>query len=462
MRRIKPLSVLWRTAAFRLAAVFASIFGLGAATMLVLLDFGIARFAEEELRNALRHQMAIMRADAQLEGGSALTNILAEHVRTDRVSRYRYLVIPPSGPRFNSGIPEGAIHIDGFGITEAVADDIPSIRDRSPVEMLVLTERIADGTFMAVGRESYALDELRTGLHRIAIGGGLALVLLAIAAGLITGTLFLRRLELVNATTGRIMDGNLSERLPSIGFGQEFDDLTHNLNAMLDRLEGAMAAMRQISTDLAHDLRMPLTRLRNRLEELDASSDAHSVQVESAIGEADELLRLFNGMLRLAQLEAGSIRRDMAQVDLCPLIQRAVDAYQPAAEEGGRTLLCRLNGPLTVLGDAALLSQLLANLIDNGLCHTPPGTTIDVEACATQDGVLLIVRDDGTGVPEMDLPSLTKRFYRVDHSRTRPGTGLGLTLAAAIVDLHGAKIKIANRHPGLCVEIEFTHRDIIE
>lgn len=450
---------LWRTAAFRLAIVFASIFGVGAAAMLVLLDFGIARFAEDELHDALRHQMAIMRADAQLEGGAALVNILAEHVRTDSVSRYRYLVIPPSGPRFDSGLPGEAVHIDGFGNVTALASDVSSIGARSRVDMLVLTERMADGTFMAVGRESYPLDDLRTALHRIAFWGSLAFILLAAAAGVIAGLLFLRRLERVNATTDRIMDGNLSERIPPIGFGQEFHDLTRNLNAMLDRLEGAMAAMRQISTDLAHDLRMPLNRLRNRLEELDASSDTQAAQIESAIEEADELLSLFNAMLRIARLEAGDTRRDMVAVDLSRLIERAVEAYQPAAEEGGRTLSCRLDGSHLVLGDTALLSQLIANLIDNGLCHTPPGTAVTVEARSTPDKVLLIVEDNGPGVPEAELPNLTKRFYRVDPSRTQSGTGLGLTLVAAIVELLHARMRIFNRYPGLCIEITFTRRE---
>jgi len=459
---LRRIAGLWRTFAFRLAIIFASIFGLGATGMLALLDFGIARFAEEELHNALRHQMAIMRADAQIEGGPALVKVLAEHVRTDGVSRYRYLVVPVSGPSFNSGISEDAIRIDGFGSIEVPVSDVSSIGRYNRVGMLVLTSRMPDGTFMAVGRESYPLDELRTGLHRIATWGSLILVLLAVAAGATTGLLFLRRLERVNATTDRIMEGNLSERLPPIGFGQEFHDLTRNLNAMLDRVEAAMAAMRQVSTHFAHDLRMPLTRLRNRLEELDASSDAQAVQIESAIEEADELLSLFNAMLRIARLEAGSIRRDMALVDLSQLVERAVEAYQPAAEDGGRKLLCRLDGSRLVVGDSALLSQLLANLIDNGLCHTPPGTLIEVEARSTADGVMLIVRDDGPGVPEPELPKLTKRFYRVDHSRTRPGTGLGLTLVAAIVELHHAWMNIVNRHPGLCVEIRFAHADLSE
>ncbi len=446
---------LWRTAAFRLAIIFASIFGVGAVVLLVLLDFGVARFAERELHDALRHQMAIMRADAQLEGGAALTRILAEHVRTDGISRYRYLIVPPQGARFDSGIPDEAIRIEGFATIDAKAADISSPGAADRIRMLILTERMPDGTFMAVGRESYPLDQLRDALHRVAFWGSIILVLLAAAVGTVVGLSFLMRLERVNATTGRIMEGNLSERIPSIGFGQEFHDLTYNLNAMLDRLEAAMVAMRQISADLAHDLRMPLNRLRNRLEEIDPSSETQALQIESAIGEADELLLLFNAMLRIARLETGSTPIAKAPVDLGVLVERAIEAYQPAAEESGRKLLCRVDVVQPVYGDAALLNQLLANLIDNGLSHTPVGTTVEVEARTTDCAVLLIVADDGAGVPEADLPNLTKRFFRVDHSRVHPGAGLGLTLVAAIVELHRARMAIVNLQRGFSVEIAF-------
>lgn len=446
---------LWRTAAFRLALVFTSIFGVGAAGMLLLLDFGIARFAEDELRSALRHQIAIMRADAQLEGGAALANILAEHVRTDTGNRYRYLVTPPSGPTFNSGLPISVTRIEGFGTAEIPAKASPSTGVHSPVRMLVLTEQMADGTFMAVGRDSYPLDALRQGLHRFAMWGSAALIVLAAIAGTIASVLFLRRLERVNETTGRIMEGNLSERVPTIGFGQEFHDLTHNLNAMLDRLEAAMTAMRQISTDVAHDLRLPLTRLRNGLEEIVPGSPEQAAQIESVIEEADELLALFNAMLRLARLEAGTAPFEMKLVDLSSLVERAVEAYQPAAEEGGRRLLAKCQGVHVVVGDATLLNQVLANLIDNALCHTPSGTTVEVGLYEVRGGVSLIVRDDGGGVPEIDLPHLTERFYRVDHSRTQPGTGLGLTLVTAIANLHKSEMMISNACHGLKVEIQF-------
>ncbi len=457
MLRIKRTLSLWRTATFRLAMIFATIFGFGAAILLIVLDFGVARFAEEELHDALRHQMAIMRADAQLEGGAALANILAEHVRTDSINRYYYLVIPPSGEVFNSGIPEEVKTISGFGTLQATASDVSRNGEISKIGVIVLTERMPDGTFMAVGRESSYLNALRSGLNRIAIWGSISLILLAIIAGLFIGMLFLRRLEHVNSTTGRIIEGNLSERLPSIGFGQEFDVLVRNLNEMLDRLEAAIAGMRQISTDFAHDLRGALTRLRNQLEELESSSDTQKTKIESAIEEADSLLSLFNAMLRLARLEAGSIQYDMITVDLAEIIRRAIAAYLPAAEDGGRQLLCNFDKAYPIIGDPALLSQLIANLIDNGLCHTPPNTTIEIELLSEADAVILKVKDDGIGVAEAEILNLTKRFYRTDQSRTNPGTGLGLSLVAAIVELHRAEMKIKNRYPGLLIEITFKH-----
>lgn len=456
MRGDRRTTALWRTAAFRLALIFAAIFGVGAALLLALLDYSIGRHAEHELRSALRHQMGIMRADAQLEGAEALVNILNEHVRTDTISRYRYLVVPVDGARFEGGVPETALAVDGFGVVDALASDgaVPGRSNR--VEMLVYTERLGDGAFMAVGREVYPLADLRHGLNRIALIGSVALMILAVMAGLAAGLIFLRRLDRVNATTGRIMEGNLSERLPTIGLGQEFHDLTHNLNTMLDRLEALMSGMKQLSADLAHDLRMPLTRLRNRLEEIEAKDAAQAGRIAEALGEADELLTLFNALLRLARLEAGAARFEMVPVDLGELMDRAVETFTPGAEDLGRRLrLRRDDGDALVLGDPALLGQLLANLIDNAIDHTRPGTQVDCVVATAARSVTLRIEDDGPGVPPDEIPHLTKRFYRLDQSRTRPGAGLGLSLAAAIADLHGARMEITALSPGLSVSLRF-------
>lgn len=454
MRGNRRKAAVWRTAAFRLALVFAAIFGAGAALLLALLDYGVARHAEAELRSALRHQMGVMRAAARTEGADALVDILSEHVRTDTISRYRYLVIPASGPRFDSGVPATAADIDGFGVVRAAASDATAMGGGG--EILVYTERLADGAFLAVGREVQPLRDLRLGLNRVALIGGVAFMLLAASAGLIAGLLFLRRLERVNATTGRIIEGDLSERLPIIGFGQEFHDLTRNLNTMLDRLESLMSAMKQMSADLAHDLRMPLTRLRNQLEAIETGDASQARQVQEAIAEADELLMLFNALLRLARLEAGTARHVMAVVDLGELIDRAIDTFTPAAEDHGRRLERRRgSGSHRVQGDETLLAQLLANLIDNAICHTRPGAKIVCGVETAGDFVILTVSDNGPGAPAEAIPNLTKRFYRLDRSRNQRGAGLGLSLVAAIVDLHGARMTITTLNPGLSVRVQF-------
>ncbi len=451
----KKFFTIWQTATFRLAAIFALIFGIGSAILLLVLDIAIARFAEDEIRDALNHQMAIMRADVKLEGGSALANVLKTHSNSDKLGRYKYLVIPSSGPLFSNGLPETVTAIEGFDRL-----NIPNTQDKlgktqENISYLVLTERTVDGTFLAVGRDTSPLEELRIGLNHYALLAGIGLILLSILAGSILGMLFLRRLEGVNMATSRIIAGNIAERLPPIGFGQEFEELAGNLNTMLDKLESAMVSVRQVSTDLAHDLRTPLTRLRNRLEEaLDRSSDNDEL-IRDAIEEADEILLVFNALLRLVQLEGNKIKQNFQDVDLNELIERIVEIYQPAAEESNRTLLCKITGKLFLHADPALLNQLLTNLVDNALSHTPAGTVVTLEANSSPEGVILSVYDNGHGIPDEELINVTKRFYRVDASRSTPGFGLGLTLVSAIAEVHGAKLNISNTHPGFLVEIIF-------
>ncbi|MBP2160427.1 MULTISPECIES: ATP-binding protein [Asticcacaulis] len=451
MNPFKRLLVLWSTATFRLAAVFTLIFGVGSAILLLVLNMAVSRFAEQEIRQALQHQMAIMRADVNLEGGAALANVLNEHSLNDDISRYSYYVVAPDGKVFSSGLPAEVARATGFSrivIPVETADGQPE-----PGTFMVLTERARDGTFMAVGRDTYSLQQLRDGLNNVALWGGLGLIILAVGAGTTAGMLFLKRLDRVNAVAARLIDSNLSERLPSIGFGSEFDKLAGNLNRMLDRLEAAITAVRQVSADLAHDLRTPLTRLRNRLDE--AAATGEPSLINDAIDETDEILRVFNALLRIAQIEGGDVRKTFQKLDLGDIIGRVIEIYQPAAEEGGRILRPDLTGKAMVMGDAALLQQLLTNLVDNALNHTPAGTTVMVSLGHDAGKVVLTVADDGPGVPPPEQAKITKRFYRLDASRGTPGAGLGLPLVVAIADLHKAAFAIEDNAPGLRVKILF-------
>ncbi|CAN5371911.1 ATP-binding protein [soil metagenome] len=453
MRPSRRHARLWQTTTFRLAVIFATVFGLGAGLLVLALDVAVGRFAEETARDALRDQVAVLKADANAEGGAALVASLREHVSGGQPERFSYLVVTPDGERLSAGLPasvEGLHGIASIRLPIAAEEGGPGA---GQIEVFVLTDRATDGTFIAVGRDTYALAELRHWLHRLAIWGGAALMLLALAGGVAAGALLLRRLKGVTEAAERVMGGDLAERLPSLGIGREFDDLADTLNAMLERLESAMEALRQVSSDVAHDLRTPLTRLRNTLEDAQqARPEAQSELIADAVGETDRLLEVFAALLRLAQIEGGANRR-FTRVDVAAIASDVVDAYQPAADQAGWVLSLTVDADHDVHADPTMLAQVIASLIDNALTHAPPGRTIDVAVRREGLNVLLSVADDGPGAPAEELNRLTRRFYRLDRSRHTEGSGLGLSMVAAIAALHGGTLHIANSRPGLIVTL---------
>lgn len=452
MSRPNPRARVWQTTTFRLAVVLAAAFGLGTALLLLALDLAIGRFAETTARDALSDQLAVLRAEADAGGSAALIPALRARA-SEQPERFRYLIVTPEGERLDAGLPLAASQAEGWGRLR-----IPS-RTEQPgsrpfeIEILYVAGRADDGALIAVGRDTYALEELREWLHRLAVWGGAALAVLATAAGALGGVLFLKRLQRVSEAAERVVKGDLDERLPSLGFGREFDLLADTLNHMLERLQGAMGALRQVSSDVAHDLRTPLTRLRNTLEDARRAPERDAL-LDEAIAETDQLLEVFGALLHLAQIE-GAAERRLAPVDLARTAREVTDAYRAAAEQAGRDLALACDQGATVAGDRTLLAQLIANLIDNALSHGAGGTRVLVGVQVTPQGIRLSVADDGPGVPAEALERLTQRFFRLDHARNSPGAGLGLSMAAAIAAYHGADLRIENRDPGLCVSVRF-------
>ncbi len=453
MNRNRSPARLWQTTTFRLALVFALVFGVGTAVLLAALDVAVGRFAEETARDALRDQVAVLVADASAEGGAALIASLREHVAGGQPERFSYRVVAPDGQRLEAGLPASVETMQGWGRFRVPVAPAEADEASGSIEVYVLTARARDGTFIAVGRDTYALAELRQWLRGLAWWGGSALVLLALAGGVGFGAVLLRRLKDVAAAAERVMSGDLSERLPSLGVGREFDDLADTLNTMLERLEDAMEALRQVSSDVAHDLRTPLTRLRNTLEDAQvADAGDRDGLIADAVDETDRLLEIFAALLRLAQIEGGASRR-FAPVDLSAVATDVVDAYQPAADQRGRVLSLDIDPAAMVDGDATMLAQVIASLIDNALLHGDPGRAIDVSVRRDSADVLVSVVDDGPGAPDEALKLLTRRFYRVDQSRHTIGSGLGLSMVAAIAALHGGRLEITNGRPGLAVSL---------
>ena len=252
------------------------------------------------------------------------------------------------------------------------------------------------------------------------------------------------------------MAGDWSRRIPLSAVDDDLTSLARSFNRLFDRIERLLIANKHVSADIAHDLRKPLASMLRRLEAAragDASPDAVRADIDGAIEDIGGVLETFDALLRIGQIEAGARRAAFRPLDLAEVAREVVEAYEPAAEEERKTLVARLDGPLPISGDRELLVQMIANLLDNALRHTPPGVRVEVSGRCTARGVELSVADGGRGVPPAELTAIFQPLYRAEASRASPGTGLGLSLVAAIAELHGFECSASDNRPGLRIRL---------
>jgi signal transduction histidine kinase len=313
-----------------------------------------------------------------------------------------------------------------------------------------------DYTRLIVGADPEAIESLDDRmLPLFAIAFGL-IVAIGIAGAFWLGGAITRRLASINRTADAIIGGDLSQRMPLTGSDDEFDRLSATLNLMLDRIAGLLDNLHQVSSDIAHDLRTPLTRLRQKLEL--GSGDAGDVEalrraIEEASVQTDEILSLFTAILSISEIEGSALR--FKQFDLSGLIADVADSYVLAAEDTGRKLTRTVAPGIVINGQRELVAQLFVNLLDNALRHTPDRAEIAVTLQSAGDRAVLIVSDNGPGIAEEDRGRVFERFVRLDRSRTTPGHGLGLRLVAAIAAAHGATTALEDNHPGVKMMIGF-------
>jgi signal transduction histidine kinase len=448
-----PLPRLVRTASFRLSALYAILFGacvllLGAAA------FWSTRSAlEQQLTRRIEAEMTLLEQEFRQNGIDALIATVKE--RTRITGNLDYFVLDGAGRRLAGDLPV----TDRLGWVELNTGQDAKGRPNDDNESVEILVRPLDGGFrLGVGEDLEQVGEMEeTFLGILAVALGIVLVL-GIGGGLLLSMAFLRRVDMITQTADAIIEGDLSRRIERTGSGDDFDHLSATLNVMLDRISGLMENLRQVSNDIAHDLRTPLSRLRQDLEEAQkrdlTAADLKRV-IEGAVAEADVLLETFSALLRIAQIEAGSRRSAFRPVDLSEVLRTVAEAYAPAVEESGRTLRAEITPDVQVTGDRGLLSQLFVNLVENALHHTPPGTTIALRLSHQSAGVIAEVADDGPGIPADERARVFGRFYRLERSRTTPGSGLGLSTVAAIVELHHAAIELKDNVPGLRVLIRF-------
>ena len=315
---------------------------------------------------------------------------------------------------------------------------------------------LSDNRQIIVGRMVGNLEEAQGILFDALSWGLLVTLVLAVVGSFLMARSVNNRLENINRISRQIRRGDLSRRMPATKSGNEFDRLGGNLNEMLDQIEKLMVGVRDVSNAIAHDLRTPLTRLRNHLEQArdDATDEEMREKIDETIGEADALLATFSSLLRIAQIEAGNRRREFGDIALNELIDDVVELYEPLAAEKNLHLTADTSTPVRASGDRDLLFQAISNLVDNAIKYTPVEGSIDIRLASEPTGARVEIGDSGTGIPEEERERVFERFYRLETHRSSPGSGLGLSLVAAVVSLHGGLLTLADGHPGLRVLID--------
>ena len=343
------------------------------------------------------------------------------------------------------------------GWTQLKEDENDEPQEGTEAEIIrALVTRLPDGSTLIVGDERRRANEALRGVLSAfgwAIG---ATIILGLVGGLWLSTQFLRRIDAMRLAAQAIMAGDWSRRIPLTPIDDDLSALARTFNRLFGRIEKLLLANKHVSADIAHDLRKPLASILRRLEGARAQgADLEVVRsaVKAAITEIENLLETFNALLRIGQVEAGARRAGFRPLDLAEIAREVVEAFQPAAEDEGKTLALRLDEPLPISGDKELLTQMIANIVDNSLRHAPKGVRVEVAGDRMPGGVRLSVADDGPGVDSRELNVIFERFYRADAARSTPGSGLGLNLVAAIADLHGLECSASDNHPGLRVTL---------
>lgn len=444
MRLPKP----FRTSSFRLTILYVAIISLSGLALFGVIDWSVNRFMAKHIDTTVSNELAELQAEVGSQNSAALKRAVDSLVA--RAPGFYYLLQDAHGA--------------------VLAGNMMAIRPRPGLRTLESPPRtpdghtaggegvrgqgvlLTDGSYLFIGASDSPLKKIRRVVTSTFAAGLAATNILAVAGGIVMSLSVLRRVENVSRASRAIMTGDMKQRIALRGTDDEFDHLGSSLNAMLDRIQTLMDGLQQVSSDIAHDLRTPLTRLRHRLELAQRRAttvEGFKAALDDAITNVDEILETFGALLRIAQIEAGTRRSGFGPVRLDTLLAELIDAYQPVAEERDQTLTGSFDAPLRLLGDRELLTLLFANLIENAICHCPPQSVIEVKAERVEGKITASVADNGPGIPAGYRDKVLQRFFRLEASRTTPGNGLGLSAVGAIATLHDARLVLADNGPGL-------------
>lgn len=452
---------LFQTESFRLAAIYAGLFVGSMIVLSALIYVIVANAFEANLMRGSDDDLAAIRRAYFAELAKKPNKAIHEAVEMidDR------LLATDAADAF---LLQKGLHTRIAGNLPVMAPRVGVLRFPDPLPtgdggrndhvILGRGEFVTGDLYAFVGRDLHAAKKAEDAVLRTFGWVLLASLLTALAGGVLLSHSFLRRIDAITDTCRGIMAGRLDDRIAVRGTRNELDQLAATINDMLDRIATLMDSLRQVSNDIAHDLRTPLAHLRYRLEQARAeakTAEDYAAPIDAAIADSDKLLAMFAALLRIAQIEAGARQAGIEEVELAALLARAADLYRPVIDDAAHPFETQIASCAPVRGDPQLLLQLLTNLLDNAVHHTPAGARIALHAEMDGARPTIIVEDEGPGIPPADRQKVFRRFFRCEQSRTTPGSGLGLALVSAIAELHGADILLLDNRPGLRVVVRF-------
>ncbi len=443
---------IWRSTPFRLALISAAAYTV-AFTIASLLAFGSIKLdLDEKLDRSIADTYAVMVATYSPEDIEDLIVTVDAHVTADRGGSQIFMLTDPSGRQLAGNIPARSV---AAGWSTIAASDLNLPGDQP---FRTFTGEF-DGNHLLVGRSRADVSEINAIVLTSFATAAAVVLVLALAGGAALALRAHHRMEAIANTMSRVSDGELAARIPLTGNGDDIDMLAIQINSALERLALLFEGMRQVSVDIAHDLKTPLNRLKLVIEdatERQQRGENIADQLAEAKGESDQINATFDALLGIAQIESGARKSRFTPVNLAAIVEDIVEVFADVAEDCGKSLMMSVNGPATtMLGDRELLMQLFSNLVENAIRHTPTGTSIQIGTRTEAGQILATVSDNGPGIPVGEREKVLRRLYRLEGSRTSPGSGLGLSLVKAAADLHDAALQLEDNEPGLRVVLKF-------
>jgi signal transduction histidine kinase len=447
-----------RSSTLKLALISIGIFGAVVVALFSYVYWSTASYVRSRADRAIAAEQAVLQRAYDRGGRGALVTAITRRIADERLEGGIYLLADPSYARVAGNLeawPSSLKDAAGWN-TFSTQEWKPDAAHRPLLRAAF--ETLADGSHLLVGRDIEDLDEFAAKIETaLALGISLIFILAGVASLYVTRRT-VGRIEAINATSRSIMQSGLGERIPLRGTRDEWDQLAGNLNSMLDRIEALMGEVKQVTDNVAHDLRTPLTRMRGRLEKAyGRQRDGQDDQslISDTIAHLDGVLGMFASLTRISQIEANDRTAGFRAVNLAEIANEVVELFDAAAEDRGAHIEAA-GAPLALIsGDRDLLFDAVANLVDNALKHGRDAGRVSVEVTRGDDGAAISVADDGPGIPAAERRHVFKRFYRLERSRRTPGNGLGLSLVAAVARLHGADIEMLDNAPGLKFQLRF-------